>query len=511
MGLIRTIFKPLNRLLPKPATALFFSLGALAVIFANYGLDYTSQNQFCESCHVHPQATLSWRQGPHFDTASGVVVACVQCHLPPKGFDYVAGKVQAASRDIYGVLFKDTSKLNWEERSQREAAAKHVFEAGCKQCHQNLFPRDLNEKGQKAHLHYSEKSDELRCINCHLTVGHFHEQGEALTLYSSPASDIIYSKPAEVTEFINFTETIPGTNVDFDMIAIPAGEFIIGSPTDEAYRSADEGPQRKVAIKAFWMGKAEVSWNEFEAFYKLTASQGRSEDQVNQLKNLSTLDAVTGPTPPYGNPDQGWGRGSRPAITMTHFAAQTYCEWLSQITGKSYRLPTEAEWEYAARAGQGGAYFFADTPEDLNEDAFLNSLFGIDTTRINRHVIYRGNSFGKTAQPDAVQANPFGLVHMLGNVKEFCLDWYSPDAYAQYSKQSLISNPTGPSSGTEHVVRGGSYRSKAVDLRLANRESTQKASWQKTDPQMPKSLWWYSDNNEVGFRVVCDIPLQGTE
>lgn len=171
------------------------------------------------------------------------------------------------------------------------------------------------------------------------------------------------------------------------------------------------------------MGKAEVSWNEFEAFYKLTASQ-EEVNQVNQLKNLSTLDAVTGPTPPYGNPDQGWGRGSRPAITMTHLLHKPI------VSGyhKSQASPTACQLKLNGNMlrGQGKvAPIFCRHTRRLKRRCLLNSLFGIDTTRINRHVIYRGNSFGKTAQPDAVQANPFGLVHMLGNVKEFCLDWYS--------------------------------------------------------------------------------------
>jgi formylglycine-generating enzyme required for sulfatase activity len=101
-----------------------------------------------------------------------------------------------------------------------------------------------------------------------------------------------------------------------------------------------------------------------------------------------------------------------------------------------------------------------------------------------------------------VKSNPFGLVHMLGNVKEFCLDWYDSDIYATYPDH--IKNPEGPPEGTEHVIRGGSYNSDAADVRISKRDHTRHDAWMVTDPQIPKSLWWYSDNNEVGFRVVCE-------
>ena len=91
---------------------------------------------------------------------------------------------------------------------------------------------------------------------------------------------------------------------------------------------------------------------------------------------------------------------------------------------------------------------------------------------------------------------------MLGNVREFCSDWYSPDAYSEGS--GIISNPAGPASGKERVIRGGSYNSNAASLRLAARDHTLHDAWMKTDPQIPKSLWWYSDNTDVGFRVVCE-------
>ena len=213
-------------------------------------------------------------------------------------------------------------------------------------------------------------------------------------------------------------------------------------------------------------------------------------------------DAVTGPTPPFGMPDQGWGSGKRPAITMTHYAASTYCQWLSKVTGKHYRLPTEAEWEYACRAGTESPYFFPAAPKKLTQNGLRSKLFGADTTQINRYVVYLLNSQGKTQEPSFVQANPLGLKNTLGNVMEFCSDWYAEDAYSKSGNS--VTDPKGPSEGTEHVVRGGKFDSDAKDLRSAARDFTKTADWLKTDPQQPKSIWWYSDIKGIGFRVVCE-------
>ena len=486
---------------------LVFLAGFAAMVASHSAIDYTSTNTFCESCHVHPHATISWKQGPHFDTQSGFVANCVDCHLPPPDSSgFLLATVSTGARDVWGKLFKDVDKINWQEKAERAHAVTHVYKSACLHCHQNLFPRGLSKKGQDAHLHYSQKGDQLRCLNCHLDVGHFRkERLEVATALSEKTENkIIFTEAAKVTDFIDFTETIPGSPISFEMVAIPGGRFTIGSPETEPYRQVDEGPQRTVKVKPFWMGKIEVSWREYELFYKQTGGEGRSGDQVRSAEKMPQVDAITGPTPAYGNPDQGWGRGDRPAITMTHFAAQKYCEWLSQVTGKTYRLPTEAEWEYACRGNTDGVYFFAGTPDDIEPKGFLSGFREADTSVINRYVVSGINGGGKTQPPSAVQENPFGLKNMLGNVWEFCSDWYAVNTYAGYLAGSVIENPTGPESGSAHVIRGGSYKSNAADLRITNRDHTRKAAWQMTDPQVPKSLWWYSDCNDVGFRVVCE-------
>jgi formylglycine-generating enzyme len=300
-------------------------------------------------------------------------------------------------------------------------------------------------------------------------------------------------------KFENFSEKIPGSNVSFDMVAIPAGEFIMGSTDKEPFHKIDEGPQRKVRLSKFWMAKTEVTWDEYMAFFRATGSQGRTEGQVVTKKNV---DAISGATPPWGAPDQGWGKGSRPAITMSWRAAYIYCQWLSKVTGKKYRLPTEAEWEYACRAGTQTPYFFKGNPKDFSASGLLKKIFGPDTAVIASRVVYKQNSNLKTKEPVSVKPNAFGLKNMSGNVSEFCLDYYSADAYKKDS--AAVVNPRGPADGQEHVIRGGSFKSDARDVRSASRDFTRTKAWLVTDPQMPKSVWWYSDCIDVGFRVVCE-------
>jgi formylglycine-generating enzyme required for sulfatase activity len=187
---------------------------------------------------------------------------------------------------------------------------------------------------------------------------------------------------------------------------------------------------------------------------------------------------------------------------MTHYGAQTYCQWLTKVTGKKYRLPTEAEWEYACRSGSETPYFFPGDPARFVKKGLRNKLFGVDTTAINTYVVYLLNSSSRTQEPSFVKANPFGLKNMAGNVAEYCSDWYSADAYK--ATGATVADPKGPETGEEHVVRGGMYNSEASEVRSAARAYTQTANWLKTDPQQPKSIWWYSDIKGIGFRVVCE-------
>ena len=485
---------------------LIFVSGGLSVILFlllfNTTIQYTSSNAFCNSCHVHPHSEASWRLSSHNNTSSGVSVNCVDCHLPPEDqtVRFLTRKAYHGFHDLYVYLTKEPEEIDWASKRSTEASKRFVYEDGCIKCHTNMFPATLSAKGSEQHIKYVRDPKGNSCIQCHHNVGHWRGEDSGFTLeVESIDPKEIFTELTEVTDFKNFEEKIPGTSVSFNMIAVPGGQFRMGSPSNEPYRRKDEGPVREVQVDSLWMAEIEVSWDEYLAFFSATGSQGRKE----AVESQEETDGITGATPPWGAPDQGWGKGSRPAITMSHHAAETYCRWLSQVTGRKYRLPTEAEWEYAARGGTNTPYFFIGSPKDFEADGFLKKIFKPDIKIFGNYVIYHGNSPDKTQQPDIVAANPFGLKNMLGNVAEFCADYYDPQVYGKYPK-GVIRNPRGPRSGMEHVVRGGSFRYSPKDLRVARRDFTRTAEWLVTDPQIPKSIWWYSDVKSVGFRVVCE-------
>jgi len=464
---------------------------------------YTSTDKYCVSCHIHPLADQSWKLSTHYNNPSGNIVHCADCHLPPEGSGYLIAKAKHGIKDVYGYFFKDSASINWQEKKLLENAKGFVYEKSCIKCHQNLFPVTLSVNGGNAHLFYTTSKEPLSCINCHLNVGHFdrnaiHAHDTSFGV-SVTANQAIFTEPAKVEKFENFSEKLPGTNVSFDMVAIPGGTFNMGSPDKEPLRKSDEGPVRKVTLSKFFIARTEVTWDEYLAFFRATGSQGRTEGQVVSKKNV---DAISGATPPWGAPDQGWGKGARPAITMSWHAANVYCQWLSKITGKKYRLPTEAEWEYACRAGTETPYFFAGSPKEFTSEGLFKKIFGPDTANIASRVVYKLNSSSRTKEPVSVKENPFGLKNMSGNVAEFCLDFYSADTYKADTTEAV--NPIGPAKGQEHVIRGGSFKSDAKDVRSAARDYTKTRAWLVTDPQLPKSIWWYSDVIDVGFRVVCE-------
>jgi formylglycine-generating enzyme required for sulfatase activity len=284
-------------------------------------------------------------------------------------------------------------------------------------------------------------------------------------------------------DFKSYVETIPGSMVKFEMIAIPGGNFVMGSPNTEAGWSPDEGPQHPIAIRPFWMGKTEVTWDEYDLYWK-------KEEGAKKPANLSPAergaDAVSRPTPPYADETFGHGREGHPVLCITHHAAMEYCRWLSAKTGKTYRLPTEAEWEYACRAGTKTAYFFGDDPKLLGDYAW-----------------YSANAEDLTHPVGQKKPNPWGLYDMYGNVAEWCLDHYRKDYYATFPADRVtlepVLVPTADRFG--HVARGGSWADDAARLRSATRRGSDK-TWIRRDPQRPQSIWWLTDADFVGFRVV---------
>ncbi len=291
----------------------------------------------------------------------------------------------------------------------------------------------------------------------------------------------------DAKEMKPYAELIEHTEVKIDLVPIPGGKFLMGSPAKEEGRQDDEGPQHEVEIAPFWMGKYEITWDAYEIWMfdldiqrrKLAATAESDRDKAADEYQLSQ------PTEPYTDMSFGMGKKGYPAICMTQLAAKTFCDWLSAKTGRYYRLPTEAEWEYACRAGTTTAYSFGDDPAELED-------FGW----------FFDNSGEKYQKVGKKKPNPWGLFDMHGNVSEWTLDQHSADFYAKSKAQGVVKNPlNNPKTEYPIVVRGGSWNDDPELLRSAARIPSD-PSWKKQDPQIPKSIWYFTDAQFVGFRIV---------
>ncbi len=287
-------------------------------------------------------------------------------------------------------------------------------------------------------------------------------------------------------------QVIPGTSASFEMAFLPGGSFRIGSPPDEIGRDDDEGPQREVTIDAFWMGTTEVTYDVYSIF-----RDRRLDSGVGAVQDLPfDADAVTRPSPPYEDPSHGMSGPGRPATGMTRVAALRFARWLSEKTGRLYRLPTEAEWEFACRAG-------FDDPYGLGAGGRAEQA--PTAAVLDAHAWFAENSGGSLRDVAAKSANRWGIQDLLGNAAEWTLDPYAADFYASLPSDGSAVNPsTGPSARGRGVVRGGAFDDDLPRLRCADRfEETPR--WKDRDPQIPKSRWWNTDSPHVGFRLVSPV------
>lgn len=223
------------------------------------------------------------------------------------------------------------------------------------------------------------------------------------------------------------------------MVKVEGGWFDMGSTDGDN----DEKPVHRVKIDSFAIAKYEVTFDEYDRFCEVT---GRPKPD-----------------------DNGWGRGKRPVINVSWTDANEYCRWISSITGKSFRLPTEAEWEFAAKGGNKNQGFLFSGSDNLDEVAW-----------------HSGNSGGTTHEVGTKKPNELELFDMNGNVWEWCSDWYNETYYAS----SAETNPKGPLSGMYHSLRGGSWYSfngHVCRTTVRVREASD-----------------YMDNT-TGFRVVRDL------
>jgi formylglycine-generating enzyme required for sulfatase activity len=320
--------------------------------------------------------------------------------------------------------------------------------------------------------------------------------GAAALLCAEPPTPARDEPPIAVTQVLvpeTYTERIPGSSVRFTMVGIPGGTFVMGSPKAEPGRRDDEGPQHPVTVRPFWMGRCEVTWDEYNLFYK--SNPGNRTDQRQAEKRGAKpdeIDALSRPTPPYLDVTFGYGEEGYPAINMSHHAAMCYCRWLSRTTGRTYRLPTEAEWEWACRAGNRTAYFFGDDP-----------------TRLDEYAWFADNADDSTHPVGTRRPNPWGLYDMLGNACEWCLARYDRAAYAGFAADRPALGPVllPTAARFPNVTRGGSWADKAPALRSAARVASDR-SWIKLDPEKPPSVWWLTSADFVGFRVLRPVEEQ---
>ncbi|WP_422353914.1 formylglycine-generating enzyme family protein [Roseivirga pacifica] len=287
---------------------------------------------------------------------------------------------------------------------------------------------------------------------------------------------------ASQSQFEDYTEQIPGTDLTIAMLALEGGSFQMGSNHSE-----DEQPTHEVTVSSFWMAKHETTWNLFRLYMERNIDAEQPQ-QVAGTEVKIKVDAISGATTPYVDMSFGMGTDGYPATGMTQLSASRFCEWLSAMTGNFYRLPTEAEWEYAAKAGTNTAYSFGNESSDLEQ-------YGWSKRNSNEAYQLVGSK----------QANPWGLHDMHGNVAEWTLDKFAPYSSEDSTDPFVVPDKTYP-----RVVRGGSWKDEPDALRSSARMASNK-SWKKRDPQIPKSKWWHTDAPFVGFRVVRPLKTPSAE
>jgi sulfatase modifying factor 1 len=301
-----------------------------------------------------------------------------------------------------------------------------------------------------------------------------------------------FVKLADDAFMVPYSHSVEGTEVSFEMIPIPGGKATIGSPDEQPGRSQDEGPEFTVDVEPFWMAKTELTWAEYKTFLKTYDIFKRlSRQGVRKASGLDQADAITIPTPLY-EPSFTYEFGDdpqQPAVTMTQYSAKLYTQWLSGITGSQYRLPTEAEWEYAARAGTKTAYSFGDDPTELDQ-----------------YAAFADNCPDGAPKVGSKKPNPFGLHDMHGSVWEWTLDHYASDSYSgrQGKTLSVSEALVMPKEKSSRCVRGGGWQDPPERLRSAARLGSDDKVWKDADPNVPKSPWWFTDDpaRMVGMRLV---------
>ncbi|MEO2046427.1 MAG: formylglycine-generating enzyme family protein [Pirellulales bacterium] len=322
----------------------------------------------------------------------------------------------------------------------------------------------------------------LTILSLMISSGFTEEQKE-----QPPRLELSDAEAASETEMKAYSEVIEQTEIEIDLVPISGGQFLMGSSDSDAQHQPDEGPQHLVQVAPFWIGKYEITWEQYEIWGDELDILRRNLAGASTTPRDTVADGVTRPTEPYTDMSFGMGMGRHPAICMTQHAARMYCRWLSAKTGRTYRLSTEAEWEYACRAGTTTAYSYGDDSDQLSEYGW-----------------YDENSDEAYHKVGLKRPNPWGLYDMHGNVAEWVLDQYQDDFYARQPKQ-IVNNPLAvPMQLYPRVIRGGGWDDETSMLRSAARDGSSE-DWKEQDPQIPQSIWYHTDALGVGFRIVRSL------
>ncbi|MFM8635951.1 MAG: formylglycine-generating enzyme family protein [Planctomycetia bacterium] len=296
---------------------------------------------------------------------------------------------------------------------------------------------------------------------------------------------------------VAYDETIPGTDVTFRMLPVPGGTLRMGSPGTEPGRSDREGPPFDVTVAPFWMGRCEVTWREYKAymaacdlFKTLQAGGTRVVTEANRADAITAPSSLYDPTMTFTNGENP----AQPAVTMSQFAARQYTGWLSGLTGRFYRLPSESEWEHACRAG-------TTTPWSC----------GAEAAALADVAWFADNSDETTHPVGEKKPNAWGLHDMHGNAAEWVVDQLATDGYA---RQAALPQPVTAAAAIEwpttlsgRVVRGGAYYDDPDQCRSATRRGSEDEAWKEVDPNYPKSPWWYTEEPALGVGMRLVRPL----
>ncbi len=244
--------------------------------------------------------------------------------------------------------------------------------------------------------------------------------------------------------------------VELFLVRVPAGEFLMGSVLDDAQASSEEKPQHAVFLDAFAIGRYEVTVAQFSAFVRATGYRTAAEREGNGWVYVSSSEGWkelpgTDWQHPRGPGSDVRAKADHPVTQVSWDDAITFCAWASEVTGCPVRLPTEAQWEKAARGTDGRHYPWGNEMDVARRCNCYESQVH-DTTPVGHYSALGGDS-------------PYGCADMAGNVWEWTLDWYAEDYY----RFSPPRNPTGPANGTARVLHGGSWFDGAGGVRAASR------------------------------------------